>query len=169
LALGPARSRIAPGNFALGIYSSGCEEKRVQLTQYTDYSLRVLIYLARFPDRAATIGEIADYFRISRNHLMKVVSGLASALFVQTSRGKGGGLQLARPAHTIMVGEVVRAMEPDFRIAECFDATTAQCAITKDCGLKGMLYEARRDFLLALDRYTVAEAAGTPPSDAGLQ
>jgi Rrf2 family nitric oxide-sensitive transcriptional repressor len=132
----------------------------MQLTQYTDYSLRVLIYLFRNEGRAATIGEIADYFQISRNHLMKVVTGLAAAGFVATTRGKGGGLQLGRPAHTIMVGEVVRAMEPDFQLAECFDPGRDRCVITRNCQLKDMLHEARRDFLKVLDRYTVAEAAG---------
>lgn len=132
----------------------------MQLTQYTDYSLRVLIYLARLDERAATIGEIADYYRISRNHLMKVVTGLAAAGFVATTRGKGGGLQLGRPAHTIMVGEVVRVTETDLHLAECFDLAQDQCVITRDCALKGMLHEARRDFLKVLDSYTIAEAAG---------
>jgi Rrf2 family nitric oxide-sensitive transcriptional repressor len=132
----------------------------MQLTQYTDYSLRVLIYLARLGERAATIGEIADYYRISRNHLMKVVTGLAAAGFVATTRGKGGGLQLGRPAHTIMVGEVVRVTETDFHLAECFDLPQDQCVITRDCALKAMLHEARRDFFKVLDGYTIAEAAG---------
>lgn len=139
----------------------------MQLTQYTDYSLRVLIYLARLGDGAATIGEIADYYRISRNHLMKVVTGLAAAGFVATTRGKGGGLQLGRPAHTIMVGEVVRATETDFHLAECFDLAHDQCVITRDCALKGMLHEARRDFFKVLDSYTIAEAAGRPSGRSG--
>jgi Rrf2 family nitric oxide-sensitive transcriptional repressor len=144
----------------------------MQLTQYTDYSLRVLMYLARSGTEPATIGKIAEFFDISRNHLMKVVTGLAASGFIVTSRGKGGGLQLARPAHTIMVGEVVRAMEPDFRLAECFDVAEDRCVITRDCGLKDMLHEARRDFLKVLDGYTIAEAAwrrgsGTPPADRG--
>jgi Rrf2 family nitric oxide-sensitive transcriptional repressor len=132
----------------------------MQLTQYTDYSLRVLIYLTRFENRGATIGEIAEYFRISRNHLMKVVTGLASAGFVATTRGKGGGLQLGRPAHTIMVGEVVRAMESDLNLVECFNMATDRCIITRGCALKAVLHEARRDFLKVLDRYTIADAAG---------
>lgn len=132
----------------------------MQLTQFTDYSLRVLIYLARSGERGATIGEIADYYRISRNHLMKVVTGLAGAGFVATTRGKGGGLQLGRPAHTIMVGEVVRATETDFHLAECFCVARDQCRITRNCALKGMLHEARRDFFKVLDGYTIAEAAG---------
>lgn len=132
----------------------------MQLTQYTDFSLRVLIYLTRCSGRSATIGEVAVFFKISRNHLMKVVNGLAMAGFVVTTRGKGGGIQLGRPAHTIMVGEVVRAMESDFLLAECFDAARDDCVITRNCGLKSMLHEARRDFFRVLDHYTVAEAAG---------
>lgn len=137
----------------------------MQLTQYTDYSLRVLIYLTRFGSDGATIAEIADYFRISRNHLMKVVNGLSAAGFIATTRGKGGGMQLARPANTIMVGEVVRATESDFHLAECFDIADDQCIITRCCALKSMLHEARRDFFKVLDRYTIAEAAGArmPP------
>jgi len=137
----------------------------MQLTQYTDYSLRVLIYLTRFGGDGATIAEIAEYFHISRNHLMKVVNGLSSAGFIVTTRGKGGGMELARPANTIMVGEVVRATESDFHLAECFDLGHDQCVITRCCALKSVLHVARRDFFKVLDRYSIAEAAGArlPP------
>lgn len=134
----------------------------MQLTQFTDYSLRVLIYLARLPQPGmATVPEIASHFGISRNHLVKVVNNLATRGFIMTSRGKGGGMQLARPAATIGIGEVVRVTEPHMNLVECFDPKANQCRIVRGCALKGFLYEARRSFLAVLDRYSLAEAAQT--------
>ena len=132
----------------------------MQLTQFTDYSLRVLIYLARLPESGqATISEIADYHKISRNHLVKVVNKLATEGFIQTIRGKGGGLKLGRPAHTIGVGEVVRVTETNMDLVECFNMKSNQCCIAKGCVLKAQLYEARRAFMMVLDKYTLADAA----------
>ena len=132
----------------------------MQLTQFTDYSLRVLIYLARLPESGqATISEIADYHKISRNHLVKVVNKLATEGFLQTIRGKGGGLKLGRPAHTIGVGEVVRVTEANMDLVECFNMKSNQCCIAKGCALKAQLYEARRAFMMVLDQYTLADAA----------
>ncbi len=132
----------------------------MQLTQYTDYSLRVLIYLARLPEPGmATITEIADYHRISRNHLVKVVNNLANTGFILTTRGKGGGMRLSRPAHTIGLGEVVRLTETNMNLVECFDTKANQCCIARGCFLKTALYEARRAFMTVLDKYTLADAA----------
>ncbi|CAG0999449.1 HTH-type transcriptional repressor NsrR [Gammaproteobacteria bacterium] len=132
----------------------------MQLTQFTDYSLRVLIYLARLPESGqATISEIADYHKISRNHLVKVVNKLATEGFILTIRGKGGGLKLGRPAHTIGVGEVVRVTETNMDLVECFNMKSNQCCIAKACVLKAQLYEARRAFMMVLDKYTLADAA----------
>lgn len=132
----------------------------MQLTQFTDYSLRVLIYLARKPETGlATVPEIAAYHGVSRNHLVKVVNNLANQGFILTTRGKGGGMQLARPAHTIGVGEVVRLTEPHMNLVECFDLKTNACSIARGCFLTGILYEARRAFMSTLDKYTLAEAA----------
>lgn len=132
----------------------------MQLTQFSDYSLRVLIYLARIPETSqATISEIAEYHKISRNHLVKVVNKLAATGFVQTLRGKGGGLKLGRPAHTIGIGEVVRITETNMDLVECFDPKSNQCCIAKGCALKSELYEARRAFMQVLDKYTLEEAA----------
>jgi Rrf2 family nitric oxide-sensitive transcriptional repressor len=134
----------------------------MQLTQFTDFSLRVLIFLARLPDPGqATISEIAEFHQISRNHLVKVVNNLAGHGFIQTLRGKGGGLRLGRPAHTIGVGEVVRVTETNMDLVECFNAKTNQCCIIKGCALKSQLYEARRAFMLVLDQYTLSDAAAT--------
>lgn len=131
----------------------------MRLTQYTDYSLRVLLYLAYKPDRMATITELADFYKISRNHLVKVVHNLGLRGYIITTRGKNGGLRLARPASEIVVGSVVRDMEPDFELLECFNEETDQCVITRACSLKSVLFSARDNFLAQLDQYTIADAA----------
>ncbi len=139
----------------------------MQLTQFTDFSLRVLIYLARLPEPGqATINEIAEFHKISRNHLVKVVNNLSNQGFVQTTRGKGGGLKLGRPPHTIGIGEVVRVTEPTMDLVECFNLKTNQCCIARGCALKAELYEARRAFMMVLDKYTLADSAviNTPVS-----
>jgi Rrf2 family nitric oxide-sensitive transcriptional repressor len=134
----------------------------MQLTSFTDYSLRVLIYLARLPAPGmATISEIADHFQISRAHLVKVANTLANRGFVETVRGKGGGMRLARPAHMIGVGEVVRVTEPNMDLVECFDPKLNRCVIVRGCFLKAILYESRRAFMAVLDKYTLADAAHT--------
>lgn len=132
----------------------------MQLTQFTDYSLRALIYLARLPEPGqATITEIAEYHKISRNHLVKIINTLANQGLIETTRGKGGGVKLARPAHTIVVGEVVRITEPNMDLVECFNLKTNQCGIVRGCALKAQLYEARRAFMTVMDKYTLADAA----------
>jgi Rrf2 family nitric oxide-sensitive transcriptional repressor len=132
----------------------------MQLTQFTDLSLRLLIYLARLPEPGmATIAEIAEYYQISRNHLVKVANSLANQGFIMTTRGKGGGIQLARPANTIGVGEVVRKTELNMNLVECFDTPNNQCRLIRNCFLKATLYEAQRAFMMVLDKYTLAEAA----------
>lgn len=130
----------------------------MQLTLHTDYSLRVLIYLADKGDTLATISEVASFYEISRNHLVKVVHHLAGAEFIQTTRGKNGGMRLARPPEEISVGEVVRKMEPNFDIVECFNAENRACTVAPLCALKGVLQQAGNEFLSLLDRYTLADA-----------
>ena len=133
----------------------------MQLTQFTDYSLRTLIYLARQPEPGmATIAEIAEYFQISKAHLVKAVNNLASHGFIETLRGKGGGIRLARPPNAIGIGELVRVTEPHTDLVECFDMRTNKCRIARGCPLKGMLYESRQAFMAVLDKYTLADAAG---------
>lgn len=131
----------------------------MQLTQYTDYSLRVLIYLSQKKQgELATITEIAEFYGISRNHLVKVVHNLATYGFIQTMRGKNGGMCLARPADEIGIGEVVRQTEPNFDIAECFNKENNSCVIEPMCALKSILGDARTSFIQTLDRYTIANA-----------
>ncbi len=132
----------------------------MQLTQFTDLSLRLLIYLARLPEPGmTTIAEIADYHQISRNHLVKVANSLANQGFIISTRGKGGGIQLARPAFTIGVGDVVRQTDQNMNLVECFDLPNNHCRLIRNCFLKATLYEAQRAFMAVLDKYTLADAA----------
>lgn len=128
----------------------------MHLKRYTDYSLRVLVYLGLHPERLVTIGEIADAFGISKNHLMKVVKDLVAKGFVQSIKGKLGGLTLANPPSEIKIGNVVRSMEADFELVECLGENNT-CCILPACKLKSALYEAGQRFLEALDAYTLAD------------
>lgn len=129
----------------------------MHITSYTDYSLRVLIYLASLEDdRLATIQEIAEAYGISRNHLMKVVHQLNRKRYIETVRGKNGGMRLHLKPEAINIGVLVREMEPDMELVECFSPENA-CVITPACGLKGILAEALQAFLTTLDQYTLAD------------
>jgi Rrf2 family nitric oxide-sensitive transcriptional repressor len=129
----------------------------MQLTRYSDYSLRVLIYLAVRPDQLATIEEIAQAYGISKAHLMKVVHQMGRAGFLETVRGRGGGFRLGRAPEDIRVGDVIRYTEDKMDLVECFDPETSHCRIEPVCGLRGVLEEALDAFLKALDRYTLAD------------
>ena len=131
----------------------------MRLTRYTDYALRVLIYLGQHPDRLCTIPEIAGAYAISQNHLTKVVQDLARGGFVTTQRGAGGGIRLARPAQDIRLGEVVRFLEQRYALAECFRADGGNCPLTPSCRLRSRLASAQEAFLADLDRSTVADCA----------
>ena len=131
----------------------------MRLTLYTDYSLRVLIYLAGREDEVVTISEMADFYNISRNHLVKVVHNLGLKGYILTSRGRHGGIKLARPAQKIPIGDVVRSTEPDFDLLECFNPVTDKCVISRSCSLKGVLHSAQASFLNILDGYTLADIA----------
>ena len=130
----------------------------MQLTLHTDYALRVLIFLTQKREDLATITEIADFYQISRNHLVKVVHHLAGAGFIKTTRGKNGGMKLARVPELILIGDVVRQMEPNFDIVECFDTDNPSCVVSPACVLKSALYQAGNEFLGVLDRFTLADA-----------
>ncbi|HQT27106.1 MAG TPA: Rrf2 family transcriptional regulator [Burkholderiales bacterium] len=135
----------------------------MRLTLYSDYSLRVLVYLNRKDGEAASLTELADFYQISRNHLMKVVSNLRSSGFVLTEKGRGGGIWLARPANEITIGEVIRHTERGFDLPGCFDREKAQCVIAESCRLKSVLLEANSAFIRALDRRTLGEIAWIQP------
>ena len=129
----------------------------MRLTVYTDYSLRMLMYLAVKGDGLATIAEVADAYGISKAHLTKVAHQLGLAGYVETMRGKGGGLRLAQVPERIGLGDVVRRTEPDMALVPCFEPVQAPCSIAPACGLRGALYEARQAFLAVLDRYSLAD------------
>jgi len=129
----------------------------MKLTAFTDYSLRVLIYLAAQPQKRATIAEIATSFAISENHLTKVVHLLGKSGWLANVRGKGGGLELAMPPELVGIGAVVRQTEGAAVVAECFSDEGNHCAITRICRLRGVLGEAVEAFYTVLDRYTLAD------------
>jgi Rrf2 family nitric oxide-sensitive transcriptional repressor len=130
----------------------------MQLTLHTDYALRVLIYLTIQPEKIVTIHEITDFYEISRNHLVKVVHNLSGKGFISTSRGKHGGMQLSRPAEDISIGDVVRQIEANFDIVECFNPDSKKCRVVPICNLKSVLQQANENFLSFLDQYSLAEA-----------
>lgn len=134
----------------------------MRLSLQSDYSLRLLMHLAVNPDRLVTIGEVATRFRISRNHLMKVAYLLGKEGLIETVRGRSGGLRLARKAESIGVGDVLRRMEGDMRLVDCFSGEPGACLISGACRLKGVLHEALDAFLAVLDRYTLADLATSP-------
>jgi len=129
----------------------------MRLTNFTDYTLRVLIYLGAKRDRKrlATIGDIATAYDISENHLMKVVHRLAKQGYIETTRGKGGGMRLARAPAQINIGDVVRDTEDDFAVVECFQAGNLKCPIVRACTLHGILGRALNAFLEVLDGETL--------------
>jgi Rrf2 family nitric oxide-sensitive transcriptional repressor len=129
----------------------------MRLTVYTDFSLRVLMFLGLKSDGLATIAEIAEAYGISKNHLMKVAHQLGLAGYLETVRGKGGGLRLARRPQDIVLGEVVRRTEPDMALVPCLAPDDTSCTIFPSCVLRGALSEARDAFLSVLDRHTLAD------------
>lgn len=132
----------------------------MRLTLHTDYALRALIYLALRTDRRVSIREIAEAHRISENHLVKVVHNLGRGGFVETTRGRGGGLRLARPAAEINVGDVVRFTEDDMALVACFQADGPGCALIGACRLQRLLGEALQAFQSVLDGKTLADLVG---------
>lgn len=124
----------------------------MRLTKYTDYAIRVLMYLSGDPDRMASVGEIARGYGISQNHLTKVVHNLGRAGYIVTVRGRAGGIKLARPPGDINIGAVIREFEDDFDLVNC-----QNCVIAPACGLTGLLNSAVTAFLQVADAYTLAD------------
>jgi Rrf2 family nitric oxide-sensitive transcriptional repressor len=129
----------------------------MRLTRFTDYSLRVLMYVATQPERNVTIAEIATAYAISESHLKKVVHHLGKTGLLTNVRGRGGGVELARPPARINLGAVVRAAEVDCALVECFDAKSNRCVITAACPVRGVFAQALEAFYAVLDRHTLAD------------
>jgi Rrf2 family nitric oxide-sensitive transcriptional repressor len=140
----------------------------MQLTQYTDFGLRTLIALAINPGEQLTVTGISQAYGISRHHLVKVVARLAELGYVETLRGKGGGVRLARAPGQIRIGAVVRDMEAELGVVECLEEGGGHCVIAPACRLKGLLRDATREFLDSLDRYTLADVLRQRPPVARL-
>jgi Rrf2 family nitric oxide-sensitive transcriptional repressor len=140
----------------------------MRLTNFSDYSLRLLMYAAsQEEDRLITIEETAVLYGISRAHLMKVANQLTRAGYLRATRGRSGGLALAKSPDKIWIGDVVRAAEPDFALVECF-TTDSKCLITRHCRLRGIFQEALLAFTQTLDRYTLADLL-LRPKDFGIK
>lgn len=136
----------------------------MQLTQFSDYSLRVLLYLTAHPQRWVPLPEISQAYGVSQNHMAKVAQLLQEHGYVESLRGRSGGLKLAKPPASINVGAVVRMTEPHLNLVECFDAERNACPIDAVCGLKGALLSAQRAFLRELDRFTLSDFAPKAPA-----
>jgi Rrf2 family nitric oxide-sensitive transcriptional repressor len=129
----------------------------MRLSAFTDYSLRMLMFLAATPEGRGTIAQVANAFGISEHHLVKVAHFLGRNAILANTRGRNGGLRLARPASEINLGRLVRLTEGRDLPAECFDPRTSSCRLAGACRLKGALQEAVEAFYAALERYTVAD------------
>jgi len=140
----------------------------MRLSDYTDYTLRVLMYCAQHRDRLVTIAEMADVYGVSKNHLMKIVNDLARQGLLETTRGRGGGLRLLKAPADIRVGDVVRGAETDFRLVECFDPSSDTCTLTPSCRLKNVLASALQAYFAELDAVTLADIARPGPTPARL-
>ncbi|HET9931719.1 MAG TPA: Rrf2 family transcriptional regulator [Polyangiaceae bacterium] len=136
----------------------------MQLTLFSDYSLRILLYLAAHRGERIALPEISAAYGISQHHLVKVVQRLIEEGWVESTRGRGGGLTLACEPAAINVGTVVRATEPHLNLVECFDSVSNTCPIDGACGLKRALARARDAFFEELERHTLADFAPKAPA-----
>jgi Rrf2 family transcriptional regulator, nitric oxide-sensitive transcriptional repressor len=144
-------------NYAMMDAESDCEGKIMRLTNYSDYSLRVLIYLASQDSTKLTnIKEIAETYGISKNHLMKIIYNLGKMGYIDTIRGRNGGIRLAKLPSEINIGQLVRMTEEDFHIVECFEHNS-KCVITPVCSLKHVFNKALESFFSVLDEYTLED------------
>jgi len=129
----------------------------MRLTNFSDYSIRVLLYLSVHNERLVNIKEIADSYQISKNHLMKVIYQLGKLGYIKTIRGRNGGIRLAKEPSEINIGQLVRKTEEDFNIVECFCIENNKCPITSICTVQGVLHQALHAFLEVLDAYTLQD------------
>jgi Rrf2 family transcriptional regulator, nitric oxide-sensitive transcriptional repressor len=136
----------------------------MHLTAYSDYSLRVLIYLAsKKNDELSNIKEIAEIYDISKNHLMKVIYNMGKMGYIETIRGRNGGIRLAKLPSDINIGEIIRKTEENFYIVECFEKHNNKCVMTPVCSLKHIFHDAIEQFLKVLDQYTLDDIVNQNP------
>lgn len=136
----------------------------MRLTFYSDYSLRLLMYAALKPGALITIQEVAEAYGISKNHLTKVAFDLGRAGLVESVRGRGGGIRLAKKPEEIGLGDVLRVTEARSVLVECFNPLTNSCKISAPCRLKGVLARAMKAYFDVLDEYTIADLTGKHPA-----
>ncbi len=129
----------------------------MQLAKFTDYSLRMLIYIAEHPDRLVTINEVATWYNLPKQHFVKIAHNLVKLGYVKSSRGKGGGLCLNKNPEEINIGKLVRETEPNFRIVECFDSGHISCRIIGSCKLKNILHKSINQFYDVLNSSTLKD------------
>jgi Rrf2 family nitric oxide-sensitive transcriptional repressor len=132
----------------------------MRLTLHFDYALRTLIFLAAHRERRVTTQQVSDAYGISKNHLVRVIQNLERHGYVTLTHGRSGGVALAREPQDIRFGEVLRAIEPNMNLVECFDRETNTCPITPVCKLKAVLRDAGESFAATLDKYTLADIVG---------
>ena len=129
----------------------------MQLTKFSDYSLRVLMYLSANPNSTSTVKELAAIYELSQNHMVKVVHTLSNLGYLNTTKGRGGGVKLAKNAEDINLGTLIRKLEHNVTLVECFSSTQNTCKITSACGLKHIFSESLDAFFTTLDQYTLAD------------
>lgn len=129
----------------------------MQLTRFTDYGLRTLMYLAARPEEKSSVKEISEHYGISRNHLVKVVHRLSQLGYIETMKGKGGGIKIAQGTEKLRLGDLITQLEPNMNMVECFDAKTNTCRITGSCQLKHYMFEATNSFVDTMNKYTLAD------------
>lgn len=137
----------------------------MRLTQHSDYAMRLLMYVGRHPDRLCTISEVARAYSISEPHLMKVTHRLSQHGWLETVRGKNGGMRLAKAPKDIVLGAVVRDTETDLALVECLGSNN-KCSLSESCGLTGIVHGALQAFLHHLDQYTLADILHSAPPQA---
>lgn len=136
----------------------------MRLTSYSDYALRLLMFAAAKEQSFLTIAEVSTAYRISKNHLMKIVHDLSLAGFLETVRGRNGGLRLAKLPGDIRIGQILRVTESASPLVECFDSASNTCVVTRACKLKFALKQAQNDFFSRLDQFTLADLVSEPRS-----
>jgi Rrf2 family nitric oxide-sensitive transcriptional repressor len=136
----------------------------MQLTYFSDYALRLLLYLAVHSDRVVSVQEVSRAYRVSVHHMIKVARLLIDRRIVEAVRGRRGGLRLSVPPDQLKIGALVRLTEPHLDLVECFDAAQNTCPIAPVCGLKGVFHKARGAFLDVLDEHTIADFLPRAPA-----